>query len=271
MAARGDAYGVHAGRLHNTYYFFRFFDLKPALDVFIHGQPQNQGKILARPLLGPGHDLLYQPAAARGVPAPGILSPVGQGRQKLIQQIAAGPVQLHRVKARLFGPLHATDEFFHQVVNLVPCKLPGDLAQNAGLHRRGGHGLAAADAVVAVSAGMIQLDGHRRPLVLDRPGQTLETGDIFIVVDLQAALAGLLLLIDSGELHHDQTHTALSPAHQKVDQPVRDESLVFAIVSSRGGEDESVGYLQSADINRRKKFLELAHGGFPYDLLLADR
>jgi hypothetical protein len=117
--ACGDVQRRHAGFLQNLRDDLGVLDGQAALHHLVGGDAVNDRIVLAHQFFGPGDDFQRKTQPVPEIAAVFVGALVGERRDKLVDEIAVGAVQLNGVVSGIPPPANALGKLFHQFPDLL--------------------------------------------------------------------------------------------------------------------------------------------------------
>jgi len=205
-----------------------------------------------------------QAAPVFKTPAVGIGALVGQGRQKLMEQVAVSGVDFNQVEARDSSTACGLPERFHNGVDagLVErrrdgvCGGKGDGGWGDGLPSA----LSGRDQMLAgercrhagLAAGVGKLDARTSALGVDKVDDAGKSRYVLVFPNAQIGGRDAALGLDCGGFKHNQTGATLRPGTQMNKVPIGGEAI-FRRVLAHGRDTDAVSEHDRAELKRGKK------------------
>ena len=200
------------------------------------------GVVLSTGLLDALNDHHRGPGTARHAAAKFIGAPVGAGRNKVVEKIAVGAVDLHHVKSGGLGPDGGGDEVLNEAVDFgvghliggYPVCLLGDGAGGHNTH----HGPPPA---------MLELEADLRARVMDSIHQLFQPRNHAVVGHGDLMVGGPAFLVDESVLRNNEADAAVGSGLQIGNQGVTDGTIRICQGGGHGGHDGPILYFHRAD------------------------
>jgi len=195
---------------------------------------------------------------------------IGEGREKLVEQIAVGGVDFNEVETGSEGAFRGTAEGLDDGIDaglierlwdgVVGCegdgtgsnRLPAAFRgreQMFGSRERGGHG--------GLASGMGKLNAGANALAMDELDDALKAWNVIVFVDAEVARCDTAFGDYGRGFEHDEAGTTLGTAAEVDHVPVVGETVVGGVLAHRGDAD-AVGECDRTKLERREE--RMAHG-----------
>jgi hypothetical protein len=234
------------------------------------GDAHEEGQVRG-PCEADGIDDLEQKANAVVVASTvGVGALVGERREKLVQEVAVGGVDLDEVEAGCMSAVSGLREGVDDSIDaglieglgngVIRCK--GDGAGTEGLPAAfagtektlagegRGHG--------SFASGMGELNARADALSVDELRDARKAGDVVVGVNAEIGGGDAAFSEDRGGFEHDEGGSALGAGAEVDEVPIVGESILGGVLA-HGGDADAVGEGDRTELKRRKK--RMAHDG----------
>jgi hypothetical protein len=211
--------GIQAGVHQQARHPHRFLDAESSGGRVHHAELHRQGLVGRHCRAYCPHHVNGEAGAALRRPAPVVIAAIGERGQKLADEVAVGPVDVHAVEACDDGAPRAGRERRHGLLDLIgPAGwhlAPGERVR----HRRGRERRQAAHPGLA--SRVRQLAEHQAARPMHRVGEPAQPRDQRVVVDARLAARVLAAGVAVEVPRKDRSHPVRRERLVELDQPLR--------------------------------------------------